>query len=236
MNRRIIITIIIASLLFSSCATHALWRDAGYKESLKDFYLSIDGKTLIIIGTQYHYIFPVRRNLNEILLSKKRIYIKPQFYTFSLNNDNSIEGKYVLHYDTLGSKNHHQWLIEHDFVQQPFETHKYRRTELLKGQRYLASNLLPNNRFRSEYTIEIEDSDYKHDGISRILLSPLTVAVDGTLLLGTVSIVALSILRPNQINIPDHMPDIIDGVVELLHYQSLKSNSSPRLLEDSPEE
>ena len=92
--------ILLLALLFlqASCVTKALWGDKQYQEKINQIFVGTDGRYVVFVSDQYHYIFTdnsdVLRTLlslskNVIAIDKKETYLK-------LSSSNDLKGTLVI--------------------------------------------------------------------------------------------------------------------------------------------
>ena len=183
-----IISSILCMMLVSSCATHSLWNSSNrYSERVKGFLITQSGDKMVVVGDKYHYIFPVNDRLKKILVSKKRKLIKPRFTGFKVDKNNKITGKFHLHFQARFEDNS-EWLEELGFsirrVTRNSNTSYIYRGEL-EGRRYQGSNKIKiKNNFRRSYRLSITEPEDSADTVKKILATPVTLTVDGLLVIG----------------------------------------------------
>ena len=183
-----LINSILCLMLLSSCATHSLWNSSNrYSERVKGFLITESGDKMVVIGDKYHYVFPVNTELKNIMKSKNRKLIKPRFTNFKVDKNNKITGKFHLHfYATFEDDS--EWLEELGFsirrvTNQGNTSYVYRGT--LNGKRYNANKKINTREsFRRSYRLSIAEPEGGADTIKKILATPVTLTVDGLLLVG----------------------------------------------------
>jgi hypothetical protein len=184
--------IFLASLILTSC-TSILWRKSGYEEEFQRFLMSEDGAELVVIGKKFHYIFSIDENLQSVLLWGNRKKIHPHFYDFSVSGDGIISGNYRLDIIADGSNGDDiGWLLAAGFQKSP-EFHdefgNYFYDGVLNGIRYRANRLVNAHvenigKFSRKYQIFIGEADSSIWQAGKILMTPVTVALDGGLVIG----------------------------------------------------
>lgn len=167
-----------------SCAstTESMWKNTYYKEKIGSFLMSEDGVTLAIIGEKYHYIISLDTELKNILISTKRIFLKPSFYSFKVDKDNNVSGNYTLYYSNK-NKNDEKWLNNNGFKKQTSHSDKkytYTFSGSVNGKRYsINKDINKNFSFNESYFLNIEESSSSYGNIGKMLATPITVSVDG---------------------------------------------------------
>lgn len=88
------------ALSISSCTiTKALWGRSGYDETIRQFFVSADGRYIVLIGTSYHYVLTDGSNaLKTVMSLKQRESLKMDETKTELEIDknNDIRGSFVL--------------------------------------------------------------------------------------------------------------------------------------------
>jgi len=54
------------SLLLSGCFTPKLYKDSNYREQVSGLVITEDGKKLVVLGTDYRYIFDLPASLRPV--------------------------------------------------------------------------------------------------------------------------------------------------------------------------
>lgn len=168
--------------LLTGCLTRALFRNDEYTEDVSSVLISQDGKTLVVIGKQHHYVFEAPRAIVQTLQSSFHSSVAGAFGKFFVDSDGQTIGRYRL---ILGKS-----AVDQDQADalaagyEPAEDGQLAFNGELRGVRYSAGDVrLPataeklNNTYR--ILISAEQSDAKK--AAKSLLTPVTVAVDGAL-------------------------------------------------------
>jgi hypothetical protein len=95
---RIFFIIILVIFVATGCATSAVLDEMDddfviYTEEVSSILVSEDGKQLVFIGNNYHYIFDVPEQLLLTLKSSFRKSISAHFGKFRIGKNNNIKGK-----------------------------------------------------------------------------------------------------------------------------------------------
>ncbi|MFB3101129.1 MAG: hypothetical protein ACE1ZM_06765, partial [Gammaproteobacteria bacterium] len=95
---RIFFIIILVIFTVTGCATSAVLDEMGddfviYTEEVSSIFVSEDGKQLVFIGNNYHYVFDVPEQLLLTLKSSFRKSISAHFGKFRIGKNNNIKGK-----------------------------------------------------------------------------------------------------------------------------------------------
>ena len=95
--------------LISSCEflTPKLWKKSYYHDDVEQFLISQEGKNIIFIGTNYHYIFSNNSNIQKMLKEKNTSKLKMVIGDFEIKSNNKIEGdiKFIISQHDIGNKN-----------------------------------------------------------------------------------------------------------------------------------
>jgi len=183
-----LINTILCLILLSSCATHSLWNSSNrYSERVKGFLITKSGDKMVVIGDKYHYVFPVNLELKNIMISKKRKLIKPRFTNFKVDENNKISGNFHLHFYAK-FEDDSEWLEDLGFSIRRVTKHgntSYVYRGKLDGKRYKADKKVNiKESFRRSYRLSIAEPEGGAETIKKVLATPVTLTVDGLLLIG----------------------------------------------------
>lgn len=172
-----------SSLLLIACGTTGnLWKNPTYKEKVGSFLITEDGEKLAIIGSEYHYIFKLDNKLKNILLSKKRELVRPQFYSFKVDGENNVSGKFKIYYSSK-NENDGVWFKENGFKEinrRNGKVIRYIYSSSVSGKRYSTNDEINQSfDFNKPYIVQIEEPASVISNIGKILATPVTVAIDG---------------------------------------------------------
>jgi hypothetical protein len=172
----------LALALLSACATTWLTEKEKYlTDEIRGFYKTEDATSLAIIGKQYHYVFPLDPDLSSALTGEKRNRLSAEFGTFHLGKDSTITGNYKLSVSLdLLSPSERTDLTLAGFSQ---KGDLLVLSKMLSGRAYVATKGSVPSDFKQPYTVSIAQ-DVSKPAAVKYALSPIAVAVDGTLLLG----------------------------------------------------
>lgn len=191
------LAVVLMVCMLAGCFTPALYQTEYdfYSEDVSSILTTQDHQKIVLITKQYHYIFDMPPELMNTLGSELHPYVAASFDTFILADNNNIKGTFSL-------------TVKQDAPLQQFEnaaakgyqciaqTHKEgsecTAMFALKGKRYSGGKVqLANNlKLNQEYRISIQT---KANLGSKVLLTPVTVALDGMVVLGFVTLVAISV-------------------------------------------
>lgn len=190
------------SLLFvlflnSSCITKFIWSDKSYKERIEQFYIGADGRYIVLIGSNYHYILNDNSGMLKEVFSLKQqgvLTIDLQKTHLKLDSNNDIEGDFVMH-------GPFSILPEEDVAKlrflgfAPDKSDEVSIKVKLKGRRYVARYLGEAlTKFNTNYVIQIYYSDRSLiKGVGKAAITPIAVTLDAALLIGRVVIYPLTL-------------------------------------------
>ena len=171
-------------LSVAGCFTPMLYKPRTYDEIALAFLVTEDGSRVVVLGQKYHYIFDeISPSLKQILLSplELRTVVVASLADLSVSSDNVVTGDYSLHLSSQASDEQRNSAIAAGFA-----TPDVTLSGHLKGVRYSAEGFtFPSTaqpqEFAHRYGATIREERSK---AAKILLTPVTVAADGALILG----------------------------------------------------
>lgn len=192
LRRKLILVGGIAAIPMSSgCLTAALMSGGdreNYIEKVSSVLVSADGKTLAVIGKDFHYLFDAPQAIKAVLDPELRDVVNVSFQTFSVDSAQRITGGYTLNIVKTASAEQKEKAIAAGFKQLPAGNLNF--TGTLSGTRYSANGIQAESvtqKLRQEYTINV--SAEKSAGskaatqAGKLLVTPITLAADGVLIL-----------------------------------------------------
>jgi hypothetical protein len=186
MNRREFLTILSASFAFfslSGCLTRKLYTPPQYRETVTSFLISQDGKKLVVLGKNYHYVFDMPPSLKQVLFSSFRKAIDANLYNFNVTTEQIVTGDYLLTIKKNAADKERESAIEAGFVSD--RVHGISLSGSLKGIRYSAAGFQAESvqTFNHPYAVVVSEQQTSGQNAAKILLTPITVAADGVLTL-----------------------------------------------------
>ncbi|WP_233874760.1 hypothetical protein [Paraburkholderia adhaesiva] len=190
MNRRIFIcassAIAIGSI--SGCLTHGLYENIDrpeyrtYTETVSQILISADGKNLVFIGEDYHYIFDAPEHFAQLLDSPLHKDLTATFNSFSVSTNGAVTGFVRLELDNIGEKDA---IIASQY---DFRTagKKMWRNLNLSGKRYQAGSFQgagDQKHLNTPYIVNVKEELPRGGKRALVLLTPVTVAADGVLMI-----------------------------------------------------
>lgn len=167
-----------------------------YTENVDSVLLSADGKTLAVIGKEHHYLFDAPEPLRLLLQSELRDVVQANFRTFMVDAQQRISGTYFLQLGKDATQEQKDEALAAGFKASPSGVLSYNGS--LSGTRYAANGIqatTASQKLRKTYTITI--SAEKSAGskaastAGKLLLTPITLAADGVLILVAVPLLLI---------------------------------------------
>ncbi|UTV53202.1 5-formyltetrahydrofolate cyclo-ligase [Burkholderia arboris] len=190
MKRRTFLALpaVAASGMLAACSdvnigpiTNRMMKDPEYRETLSAFLISADGKKLVVIGKQYHYIFDVPPALAVNLTAPYRPKLDTDFDDFETHGD-KISGRYILQLSSEdappGSELRARALAD------GFKDERYKLTErgTISGKRYQPNDVTPSSipqAFNHSYNVKVIERPSLLGQGAKLAMSPVTIAADG---------------------------------------------------------
>lgn len=190
--KRVLKSLLLISLLLfqTSCVTKALWGDKQYKEKITQFLVGNDGRYVVFVGEQYHYIFTDDSGALKTILSlnKKVFDIKTKDTYLRLNSNNELKGEIVMFGVSTGLTPEEMQLLRRADIRPDRNGDLLARIEVT-GRRYAAKylnqNLTQSGSTSQVITINYRDSNVIKDA-GKVAVTPIAVGVDAVLLIGKV--------------------------------------------------
>lgn len=183
----------------SGCLTRRLLEDVPvtethtYAETVSAFLITLDGKKLVVLGDSYHYVFDAPRSLIQTLQAPFHPLVSANVSRFIVTN-NEVSGPYELVLDPKAGDEHKAAAGRIGF--KPDTDGSMILRDTLSGTRYSAegfSTAAVKNKFNKPYRVDVSERWTSGGGPSpKMLLTPVTLAADGVLLLG--GVVALTLI------------------------------------------
>lgn len=185
--------LLISLLVFTnSCITKAIWGNRSYVEEIGQFYVGNDGRYIVLIGPNYHYVFTDNSGMLKNILSLEQrgiLTINDKETYIKLENDNSLSG-----YITF--KGPYSVLPATDMYKlQSLGIYPNKKDDAVVkinvvGRRYVARDLgfktpTASNFIRVRYT---KDTSV-FGGVGKAAITPVAVTLDAVLLIGKVAMI-----------------------------------------------
>jgi len=192
LRRKLILVGGIAAIPMSSgCLTAAMMSGGdreNYYEKVGSVLISADGKTLAVIGKEHHYLFDAPEAIKAVLDPDLSKVVNVNFQTFSVDSTQRITGGYTLNIVKTATPEQKEKAIAAGFKALPAGNLNF--TGKLSGTRYSANGIQAENatqKLRQEYTINVSvEKSAGAKAVStagKLLVTPVTLAADGVLIL-----------------------------------------------------
>jgi len=198
MHKALINQVIVFFLIFvlTGCTstTSKLWKDhyksSSYGEVIDALAVNSGDQSLIVVGEKYHYLFDRNEVLAYLLAhyDGKNMIFDLEHGQYETEEDR-IKANFTVNINLNQLENEDiQWLNNHKIITNKDQNNIVDIHLSLKGKRYIADPVVNQavQKLSKQYKISISEKqiDNLNNGV-RILLTPLTLAVDGV---GAVSI------------------------------------------------
>jgi hypothetical protein len=184
---------LILCLSFTGCLTSRVLGPKPYTETISAFMISADGKQLAIIGQKYHYLFPAPMQLVATLQSTIRPAVTAKIDTFTVSDTDGVRGSYTLDIGPTASAQ-----IREQAQSLGFHPLGDRLSQggHLEGRRYSAvgfpMSAAPQT-FNHPYEVTLLEDQTTQEKDAKVLLTPLTIAADGVIAVGTLAFVIVTL-------------------------------------------
>ena len=178
--------ICILAFLQSGCLTGWLTEKNKYDiDNIEGFYVSADSSSLIMIGEKLHYLIPLNEKFKYMIAWKGEERFISDIGTIYLGKDGSISGNYRTSISSNLDKEKVEELINIGFVRKS----SYLDLNIpLSGKAYAPSSLFKGFTSIKKYKIDII-FDISKPKLIKYTLTPVVIAVDGTLWIGGLALV-----------------------------------------------
>ncbi len=187
-------TLLSLTILFlSSCTvTGFIWGDKSYDERVEQFFVGSDGRYVVLVGTNYHYVFTDNSGTFRDILSLKQtgvLSLDTDKTHLKLDSNNDIEGSFVMHgpFSLLPPEDQYRLQALRFF---PDRNDTITIKIKLAGRRYAAKYLNQNlSQMSSIRTIRIHYNDSGIvKNIGKTAVTPIAVGLDAVLIIGKIAI------------------------------------------------
>ena len=200
-RRAFLIWVALLSLGLTGCLTHELResikRDASYTEEFTSVLMSEDGKKLIFIGIDYHYIFDAPVWLSQSLRSSFRKSLFFKFKKFRIGTDNNITVNITISLDESASQEHKEEAIELGYDKRSVSP----ALELsLQGKRYKSGGVSTDRveyKLNYIYKVEVLAERSSLEKSALTATTPITVLADGVLFIVGIPLIVLGVVTPH---------------------------------------
>ncbi|EHP41852.1 hypothetical protein OR16_18716 [Cupriavidus basilensis OR16] len=193
----------LATLALGGCATAALYDEiekkeyGDYKEIISEILISQDGKSIVILGDKYHYIFDANADLLKAISSDIHPRLKARFRRFEVNREGNIAGNLDLMLDGAATEDERKQAGELGFkAASRNENPSLSRAYRLAGKRYSAAKFaMPGQakQLNQAYAIDVREEKPIGAKAALAVFTPVTVAADGVMYLLSIPLLPLAI-------------------------------------------
>ncbi|NBV05984.1 MAG: hypothetical protein EBS06_01960 [Proteobacteria bacterium] len=182
--------LLLALLLQTSCVTKYIWGDKSYEEEIEQFLVGADGRSIALIGVNYHYVFSDNSGLLRTFLSLKQksvLAINSEKTHLKLSDNNDVAGDLVIEGPaSILPREDLRLLKSLGFM--PDRKDIISIKIKLVGRRYAPRFLGQGaSRLNEFYTLQIyySDSNLAKD-VGKAAVTPIAVTLDAAILIGKV--------------------------------------------------
>lgn len=182
---------VLVSSCVSGCITSRLFDPKHYTEEVASVLITKDEKQLIVITTGYHYIFDAPPILVNSLKSSFHQALNADISNFFVRSTGETTGRVRL-YLRGATDEALRAAIDSGFTKTPTGAST---TAVLKGNRYQAGSVQPTVQYKLNKTYQVGVIAEQSSGekAAKSMLTPITVAADGVLILFGVPLLILTI-------------------------------------------
>lgn len=173
----------------SGCATKSLYSNIGetpdyihYAEKVDQILISADGKKVVFIGPEYHYIFDAPEHMAALLDSPLHKGLAARFSTFSVSSGGAVDGLINL---TLEKPDEGGLELARGYgFDDTSDAGTFRDIVILTGKRYRAGTFngaSANKPLNTSYVVQVREKAPMNAKKALALLTPVTIAADGVL-------------------------------------------------------
>lgn len=180
---------LISFLSISSCSTYTkdLWTES-YNEVFRNFLITKDGRSVVFIGSHYHYVFDDNSSILKDLLTwngRNVLFIDAEETHLEVDEFNNVIGRVVIE-SFVNNLRPDQDVFLRSIGSRSEDGKALKVTLRLRGKRYMPqrnlSPYLPS--LNRSYTIPVHYHYGPGKKMMKIALTPITVVADSIILLG----------------------------------------------------
>lgn len=199
--RAFLIWVALLSLSVTGCVTHDLREkirnDASYTEDVTSVLMSQDGKNLVFIGDDYHYVFDAPVRLSRSLRSSFRKSLFAKFKGFRVDKNNHISGDIIINLDESASQQDKDKAIELGYDNRSVSPILVLS---LQGKRYKSAGVATNRaeyKLNYNYKVTVLEERSALEKAALTAATPIAVLADGVLVIVGVPLIILLQVSPN---------------------------------------
>ena len=171
----------------SGCLTPKLYEHNRYTENVSSILISQDKKKVAVIGKDYHYLFNTPDVVVRTLGSSFYKEVDGGFEGFYVKSTGKVHGNYTLTVNARATELEKNEARAAGYEDRDNGTLQYRGT--LVGDRYSSGGVeatLASQRLNNTYNIRVEAEQTTGEIIGKTVVSPITLAADGLLVVAAV--------------------------------------------------
>lgn len=186
------ILLILLLVFTNSCITKAIWGNKSYVEEIGQFYVGNDGRYIVLIGPNYHYVFTDNSGMLTNIMSLEQrgiLTINDKETYIKLEDDNSLSGYITFKgpYSVLPTTD--MYKLQSLGIYPNKENDAVVKISVM-GRRYVARDL----GFKTPTASNFIRVRYKKDtslfgGVGKAAITPVAVTLDAVLLIGKVAMI-----------------------------------------------
>lgn len=200
-RREFLIWTALLSLGVTGCVTHELREktrnDSSYTEDVTSVLISEDGKKLVFIGNDYHYIFDAPVGLSRSFHSSLRKSLFFKFREFRVDNNDRITGKLTISLDESASQEDKGEALKLGYDKRSVSP----ALELsLQGKRYKSGGVDTDTvRYKLNYNYKVTVLEERSflEKAALTAATPIAILADGVLVILGVPLIILLQVSPN---------------------------------------
>jgi len=191
-RRALLIAAPIAMAPLAGCMTSRLLKDEPkqYSEEVTSVMISEDATRLVVFTEKHHYVFDANALVVATLRSTFRPSVRAAFGTLRIDSSGELAVPVELTLPASASDSDKRMAIEKGYS--PTSEGGVRAEVLLKGTKYTAGTVTPARSaiaLNQTYKVKVLEEPSTAEKAGRVLLTPITLAADGVLLIGAVPLV-----------------------------------------------
>jgi len=180
--------------ILTGCVTESLFKDDRYGEELSSVLISEDSKKIVFIGKNYHYIFDAPPILVKTLTASFHKSVSALLSNFHVDGEGNVKGDVTLTLSIKAPDQDKLAAMELGYRKGTILNSgyycEYRVT--LTGIRYKSNGIQPqlvSQKLNRTYNVNVIAEQSAGEKAAKALLTPITVAIDGALLIGAIPLV-----------------------------------------------
>lgn len=175
--------------------TRSLFENREYKENISSILVTSDGSKLVFVSDEYHYIFQSPQLLTDTFGASFYRSVRADFNQFYVSRSNGVSGSLDLILPADAPDADRAAAAASGFKCQHWGDREVCRVEVqMTGRRYAADGVLPTGKSQAlnqSYSVYVSADE---GAGAKVLLTPVTVAADGVLLVGGAALMMVAVV------------------------------------------